>query len=562
MEPATLARFVSQCVFLRSQRTKVSLHGLRSKASSFTCVPKRSMKRLIVLLSSFGILVSSLAAEQRPNILFAIADDWGAHAGAYGTPWVKTPAFDRIAKEGLLFTKAYTPVAKCAPSRAIVLTGRHAWQNEEAGNHMAFFPAKLKSWPEVLTEKGWHMGITGKGWGPGFANDANGKPRQITGKPYAKRKAPPPATGMGNNDYAANFVDFLEDAPKDAPWCFWYGCTEPHRGYEYQSGVKKGGKKLSDIPKVPDYWPDDDIVRHDILDYAFEVEHADNHLARMIAELEKRGQLDNTLIIVTADHGMPFPRCKGYAYEDSNHVPLAIRFPGGLKNPGRVIEDFVNFTDIAPTILDYAGVTEKESGMMPVTGKSWRPILESEKNGRVIAERDHTLIGKERTDVGRPNDWGYPIRGIVTAEHLFLKNYEPTRWPAGNPETGYLDTDGSPTKTLILERGRKDRSDKFWQLNFGLRPAEEFYDLTVDAGCVRNLASESVHMDKVQQLRERMENELKAQNDPRMAGNGKIFDEYPATNGAGFYEKFMRGEKVNAGWVTPTDFEKEPVKQP
>ena len=562
MEPATLARFVPQCTIVRSQRTKVPLHGLHPKASSFTCVPKRSMKRLIVLFSSFGILVSSFAAEQRPNILFAIADDWGAHAGAYGTPWVKTPAFDRIAKEGLLFTKAYTPVAKCAPSRAIVLTGRHAWQNEEAGNHMAFFPAKLKSWPEVLTEKGWHMGITGKGWGPGFANDANGKPRQITGKQYAKRKAPPPATGMGNNDYAANFVDFLDAAPKDGPWCFWYGCTEPHRGYEYQSGVKKGGKKLSDIPKVPDYWPDDDIVRHDMLDYAFEVEHADNHLARMIAELEKRGQLDNTLIIVTADHGMPFPRCKGYAYEDSNHVPLAIRFPGGLKNPGRVIEDFVNFTDIAPTILDYAGVTEKESGMMPVTGKSWRPILESEKNGRVIAERDHTLIGKERTDVGRPNDWGYPIRGIVTAEHLFLKNYEPTRWPAGNPETGYLDTDGSPTKTLILERGRKDRGDKFWQLNFGMRPAEEFYDLTVDAGCVRNLASESVHMDKVQQLRERMENELKAQNDPRMAGNGKIFDEYPATNGAGFYEKFMRGEKVNAGWVTPTDFEKEPVKQP
>lgn len=517
--------------------------------------------RLFLTLLVSACALTSHAAE-RPNILFAIADDWGAHAGAYGTSWVKTPAFDRIAKEGLLFKHAYTPVAKCAPSRAIVLTGRHAWQNEEAGNHMAFFPAKLKSWPEVLVEKGWHMGITGKGWGPGIANDAEGRPRRITGREFNQHKAPPPATGMGNNDYAANFSAFLDAAPEGAPWCFWYGCTEPHRGYEFQSGVKKGGKKLSDIGAVPAYWPDDDIVRHDMLDYAFEVEHADSHLARIIAELEKRSLLDKTLIIVTADHGMPFPRCKGYAYEDSNHVPLAIRFPGGVKNPGRVIDDFVDFTDIAATMLDYAGIAEQDSGMMPVTGRSWRPILESDRSGQVIAGRDHVLIGKERTDVGRPHDWGYPIRGIITAEHLYLKNYEPERWPAGNPETGYLDTDGSPTKSLILERGRADRSDRFWRLNFGMRPAEEFYDLTVDAGCVHNLAGESVHADRVKNLRGRMEAMLRAQNDPRMAGKGGIFDAYPPTSGAGFYEKFMRGEKVNAGWVQPGDFEKEPIKQP
>lgn len=499
---------------------------------------------------------------ERPNILFAIADDWGAHAGVYGTPWVKTPAFDRIANEGLLFKNAYTPVAKCAPSRAIVLTGRYAWQNEEAGNHMAYFPAKLKSWPEVLTEHGWHMGITGKGWGPGIAKDVEGKLRKITGKPFDKRKARSPTQDMSNNDYASNFIDFLDAAPKAGPWCFWYGSTEPHRSYEYESGVKKGGKKLSDIRKVPDYLPDDEIVRNDILDYAFEVEHTDSHLARMIAELEKRGQLDNTLIIVTADHGMPFPRGKGYAYEDSNHVPLAVRFPGGLHKPGRVIDDFVNFTDLAATLLDYAGIAEKDSGMMAITGKSWRPILESEKEGRVIAERDHTLVGKERTDVGRPNDWGYPIRGIITDTYLYLKNYEPARWPAGNPETGYTDTDASPSKTLILGMGRKDRTNKFWQLCFGLRPAEEFYDLAVDRNCAHNLAGESVHVQRVQDLRKRMEDELRIQGDPRMAGNGKIFDEYPATNGKGFYEQYLLGKMPKAGWINTTDIEKEPIKQP
>jgi N-sulfoglucosamine sulfohydrolase len=502
--------------------------------------------------------VAAFGAEQRPNILIAIADDWGLHAGAYGTEWMKTPAFDRIAREGLLFKNAYTPVAKCAPSRAIVLTGRHAWQ--KAGNHMAYFPAKLKSWPEVLRQNGWHMGITGKGWGPGIANDASGKPRQITGQPFNQRKAKPPATGMGNNDYAANLIDFLDAAPKDAPWCFWYGCIEPHRGYEFQSGVSKGGKKLADIPKVPTYWPDEEIVRHDMLDYAFEVEHADNHIGRMIAELEKRGLLDNTLIIVTSDHGMPFPRVKGYAYHDSNHVPLAIRWPGGVSRPGRVIDDFVDFTDIAATLLDYAGIAAKDSGMLPLTGKSWRPILESEESGRIVPERDHTLVGKERTDVGRPHNWGYPIRGIVTPTHLYMRNYEPTRWPAGNPESGYLDTDGSPTKTLILDLGRKNRADRFWQLSFGMRPADELYDLVADADCANNLAADSSYAERVAQLRERMESELRAQGDPRMAGRGHVFDEYQPTSGDGFYEKFMRGEKPSAGWVSPTDFEKEPIK--
>jgi len=516
---------------------------------------------LIVLASLWALCVAATAscAEPRPNILFCIADDWSPHGGAYGTKWAKTPAFDRVAREGLLFTNAYTPMAKCAPSRAITLTGRSLWQLEEAGNHIPYFPAKFKTWPEVLAERGWHTGVTGKGWAPGIANDAAGKPRPMTGKPFNRRRAPTPTTGISDNDYAANFIDFLDAAPRDAPWCFWYGAYEPHRAYEFQSGMRKGGKRPADIDRVPAYWPDNETVRHDMLDYAFEVEHVDRHLARMVAELEKRGLLDSTLIVVTSDHGMPFPRVKGYAYHDSNHVPLACRWPGGIKNPGRVIEDFVNFTDIAPTVLDLAGIGEKQSGMMPITGRSWRPIFASGRAGQVVAERDHVLIGKERTDVGRPHDWGYPIRGIVTRNHLYLRNYEPSRWPAGNPETGYLDTDGSPTKSLILELGRKDRADRFWQFNFGMRPAEEFFDLVHDADCVHNLAADPAHAKQLESLRDRMTAELKAQGDPRMFGKGSLFDQYKPASHAGFYERFLRGEKLKAGWVSETDFEKGPL---
>lgn len=518
------------------------------------------MKHILLTALLPGLcLLASGNPSAKPNILFCIADDWGLHAGAYGTSWVSTPNFDRVAKEGLLFNNAYTPLAKCAPSRAVVITGRYPWQLEEAGNHLAYFPDKFKSWPEVLMEKGWHVGITGKGWGPGSAKDAAGKKRLITGISYDKRKAKPTSSGITPTDYAANFTDFLDDNADAKPWCFWYGALEPHRGYEFESGIKKGGKKLSDIDRVPAYWPDNEIIRTDMLDYAYEVEHVDKHLGKMLAELERRGQLGNTIVIVTSDHGMPFPRVKGYAYHDANHIPLAIRWPAGIKVADRRITDFVSFTDITPTILELAGIPQDESGMAPISGKSLLPILESKKAGQVIPARDHTLIGKERTDVGRPHDWGYPIRGIIRDDFLFLKNYEADRWPAGNPETGYLDTDGSPTKTHILGLGRADRSDRFWQLNFGKRPGEELYDLKNDPDCVTNLAEDPQLGTMRVTLQNIMLTELKEQADPRMFGKGEIFDNYKPTGNAGFYERFMKGEKLPANWVNPGDFEIEPL---
>ena len=513
------------------------------------------------LLCASTFTANARAADAKPNILFVIADDWGRHAGAYGTKWIRTPGFDRVAREGLLFNQAYTPNAKCAPSRAILLTGRHSWQLEEAGNHMAYFPAKFKSYPEALAGHGYFVGTTGKGWGPGIANDANGKPRAICGKPFNQRKAPPPAKAINNNDYAGNFAEFLDAAPQGKPWCFWSGSTEPHRGFEQGVGVAKGGKNLTDIDRVPAYWPDNDTVRGDMLDYAFEVEHVDKHLVRMLDELEKRGQLENTLVIVTSDHGMPFPRCKGQVYPDSNQIPLAVRWPKGIRNPGRAIDDFVNFTDLAPTLLDVAGLNWGESGMAPAVGRSWREIFQSDKAGRVVAARDHVLVGKERHDVGRPGDVGYPVRGIVKDGFLYLQNFEPARWPACNPETGYLNCDASPTKTFILNARRQNAADPFWALCFGKHPPEELYELAGDPDCVRNLATEASQQDRRSRMQKAMTEELQAQGDPRMFGRGDVFDRYPiATEGIrNFHERYMRGEKVEAGWANKDDFEKAPL---
>ncbi|WP_168433596.1 sulfatase-like hydrolase/transferase, partial [Pontiella sulfatireligans] len=187
----------------------------------------------------FLVCLSAQGAE-RPNILFCIMDDatW-MHMGACGCDWVETPAFDRLAGEGILFRNAYTPNAKCAPSRSSILTGRNSWQLEEAANHVIKFPAKFKTFPEILRENGYLTAKTGKGWGPGDPGMMDGCPRQMIGTAWAEIKAKPPAQGMSNEDYAANFDAFLETA-KGRPWFFWYGAREPHRRYEYGSGAKAG----------------------------------------------------------------------------------------------------------------------------------------------------------------------------------------------------------------------------------------------------------------------------------------------------------------------------------
>ena len=520
---------------------------------------KKINSTLILLLAVVALSCTQKAkVAERPNILFCMSDDQSfPHASAYGCTWVNTPAFDKVASNGLLFTNAYTANAKCAPSRAVILTGRNSWQLEEAASHVGFFPNKFKTVFETLGDFGYSTGRTAKGWAPGVIRPINGQPRELIGQNYSDIKTTPPAQHMDKTDYSANFDAFLDDCEAGKPFAFWYGGTEPHRAYEYGAGIKYGGKKLSDIDRVPAYWMDNDTVRTDMLDYAFEIEHFDTHLGRMIASLEKRGMLENTIIVVTADNGMPFPRCKAQEYPSSCHLPLAIMWPEGIKKKGRKITDFVSFIDFTATWLDIAGVSEKESGMEAITGKSLRPIFESNKEGRVVPERNFVLVGKERHDTGRPNDVGYPIRAIITDNFTYLKNFKPERWPAGQPETGYLDVDGSPTKTMMLNTyGTKNH--KYYQYAFGKKTPEEFYDLKVDGECLNNVAYDEERMADKQYLADKLMAALKAQGDPRVLGNGDVFDAYPIMpKQINFYERFMNGEAVNHSWVNDSDFRPE-----
>jgi arylsulfatase A-like enzyme len=511
------------------------------------------MKRLLLLCALLLAGLTVRAADSaRPNILFIIFDDWNGstHAGAYGCDWIKTPNFDRIAKEGVLFSHAFTSNPKCSPCRASILTGRNTWQLKEAVSHNGMFPDGFETYPDLLEKAGYEPGLTGKGWGPGDFKTLAHRTRNPAGPSFDGLTNPVPATGISRIDYAGNFDAFLKKRDKAKPFCFWMGFHEPHRPYEYGSGLRLG-KKLEDV-KVPPFLPDTKIVRTDLLDYAVEVEWGDQQIGRALKALEEAGELDNTLVVVTSDHGMPFPYVKGQLHEDAFHLPLAIRWPKMIK-PGRVVEDFINVRDFAPTYMELAGLKPHPQ----MTGRSFVDVLRSEKSGWIDEKRDVMLAGKERHDIGRFNDMGYPVRVLRTRDFLYVHNWQPERWPAGDPETDYGNVDPSPSKEVIKALG-----GYFYELSLGKRQPDELYRLSDDPSCVHNLANDLAFKDKMMELQYQMMSLLKEDEDPRALGHFEVFDLYKYQGGRGKgYDSWLKKQEE----TTLTDLEKkieEEAKQP
>jgi N-sulfoglucosamine sulfohydrolase len=444
----------------------------------------------------------------RPNILVAIADDhaW-PHTSAYGCSFVDTPAFDRIAAEGVLFDHCFCPAPSCTPSRAALLTGRNPWQLGEGVNLWSTLPAHYAVYPDILDAAGYHVGLTNKGWAPGSV-EAGGRTRNPAGPGYNEKKNIPPTPAMSSNDYSANFRDFLDAKPANAPFCFWYGAKEPHRGYDPGSGLRSG-KRLEDV-QVPPFLPDTEEIRNDLLDYALEIEWFDTHLGRMIELLESRGELENTIIVVTGDNGMPFPKAKANLYEIGMHVPLALRWGAGAVGARRV-SDFVSFIDLAPTFLEAAGIETGER----MTGKSLLRLLGSDRSGRVESERDHVVTGRERHAFCRPGNTGYPMRALRTDDYLYIRNFAPDRRPAGDPPS-FGDIDGSPTKHYLMAHRDEPAVRPYFDRAFGNRGAEELYAVADGYACDRNLIADPASASTLDALRHRLESILTAQGDPRM----------------------------------------------
>ena len=484
---------------------------------------RKKLNQNLFLLVGLLFVVAGLKAAT-PNILFCISDDQSyAHTGANGDPVVQTPAFDRVAREGIRFTRAFCDAPTCGPSRSAILTGQPIWRLEEAGNIHSTLPKKFLTYAELLKGAGYATGFTGKGWSPGRLA-AGGREENPAGQEFNKHHLKPPYRSMSNRDYASNFEEFLDQVNEGQPFCFWLGTHEPHRGFEAGAG-KKSGKDPSKVI-VPPIFPDHSVVRSDLLDYYVEIEHFDQMIVRAMATLEKAGQLDNTIVVITSDHGMPFPRAKASLYDAGARVPLAIRWPNGIVKAGRVFEGLINLSDMAPTFLQAAGV--KVPAMM--TANSLMGVLKN----KTTTKRDSAYIAMERHDGCRKGGKGYPSRAIRTQDYLYIRNFEPTRWPAGNPDREFCaryipfgEVDTSPTKTLLMDNANKTGFKHFYDLAFSKRPAEELYYVTEDPEQLVNLARNSKYAAIQKKLAAQLQEHLVRTKDPRALGLDAPWDYYP-----------------------------------
>lgn len=487
------------------------------------------------LLSLAAVLLVPLAAlhaapdnasEQKPNILFLFADDWAwPHASCLGDPVVKTPTFDRLAKEGVLFRNAHAVAPSCSPSRAGILTGQWHWRLEQGVSLRGFIPAKFAVYPDLLEQAGYFVGLTGKGYGPG-SNE--GRKRNAAGPAFKK------------------FDDFMAARPKGTPFCYWFGSHHPHRPYKPGIGIQSGLDPAKVV--VPPYLPDDAVTRSDICDYYYATQQFDAECAAILQTLEKTGELDNTLIAMSGDNGWPFPRSKSGCYDTGTHQPLAFRWGSRVKG-GRTVEDFVSLSDLAPTFLDAAGLKVPAT----MTARSLMPLLLSEKSGQIDPARDHTLNGMERhtfnsrTD-GEQKNVGYPMRTLITKDFHYMRNFKSDRWPVGNPPAAPLpafdkmakdtyaafpDCDAGPTKALIITRAMDAAIRPFYERAFEKRPDRELYDLRKDPYQLHNVADDPAYADTVKQLDARLMKELTDTGDPRATGGGDVFESYGNTTARG-----------------------------
>lgn len=510
---------------------------------------------IAVLMTAEVIKADEKGAVKRPNILFAISDDqsW-RDASAYGSKMVQTPVFDGVAGSGVLLHNTFCGSPGCSPSRASLLTGRHTWMIEEAGTHASYFSNDYVTFPDLLESVGYFIGYTGKGWGPGNWQ-ISGRTRNPAG-PYFG----PADNSKRKSGYVASFDSFFKqwnnkkDEGSDSPFFFWFGSHDPHRSFDKESGIK-AGKKLSDA-EVPGFLPDSEEVRSDLLDYAMEIQRFDSHLGEMIEAIRESGELDNTLIIVTSDNGMAFPRAKANCYEYGIHMPMAISWPDRI--PGnRHIKDLIGFVDVTSTILEAASVSvPPEAGM---SGRSFLNILASDKSGILDPYRTAVYSARERHSSSRYHTLSYPQRCIRTHKFLYIINFKPERWPAGpsrkysgaqfdaagnmvsrslGPEFGgFHDIDACPTLDYLIKARNHPEHGKFLTLATGKRPHEELFHINDDPDCLQNLADDPAHKHIKNRLRAKLWNYLSETGDPRVHGNGDIWESYPRVSSIRWFEK-------------------------
>lgn len=507
----------------------------------------------------------SRAANERWNILFVFADDWGRYASCYkgldGRPGlndvIKTPNVDRVAREGALFKNAFVNAPSCTPCRSSLLSGRYFFNCARGAIlNGAVWDPDIPSFPLMLLDSGYQIGKSYKVWSPGAPADA-----PIGGQKYAYEKAgvmpqhfsnhamPMVEGGMSVPDarekilaqVRGNFDAFLADRQPGKPWLYFFGPTTTHRTWKKGSGKKLWGIEPDAIKgKLPKFLPDVPEVREDVADYLGECQAVDAYVGVLMKRLEETGELEHTIVVVSGDHGMPgVPSGKCNLYDHGVSVALVVRLPGGTG--GRIVEDIVRLPDLAPTFMEIGGVKPPDG----LYGRSLLPLLQSGKSGQIDPSRTWAVTGRERhVSVAREGNLPYPMRALHTKDFVYIRNFAPDRWPMGMPgavtETSepspdalehnthiaFADMDASPTKAWMVQHRHDSQWTWLYDFAFGKRPAEELYDLRKDPDMIINIAAEPDYKTTKEQMSAQLMTTLNDAGDPRVSAD-PVFEKPP-----------------------------------
>lgn len=413
------------------------------------------------MLMAFPLMSSMVygkakAEQNRPNIIVFVADDAGMDFGCYGNKGIKTPNIDKLAKRGIRFQNAYLTSPQSSPSRTSMMTGQYAHTigTEDLHNPL---DSSTKMMPYYFNQAGYSTGVMLKThWGP------NGD-RQFSRVIKAGYK---PNQGDLTNETYQNYRKFLDDS-KDKPFFLWVGFIDPHRPYNREICPQVNDPETVDLPA---FLVDTEDTRRDMADYYDEISRMDRNIGTMLADLEARNLLDNTIIVFLSDNGRPFPRCKGSLYDTGIQTPLIFVWDNHITPNTLHHNGLVSTVDLAPTLLSLAGISKPDS----MYGESFKDLLfDSDKRGRdyIFSERNW-------------HDTDEYIRCVRTEKYKLIYNayYE-------LPHGVTMDLGSSLSWYDLKAAQKKGTLSKEQALLFNApRPMIELYDLEKDPDEFNNVA--------------------------------------------------------------------------
>ena len=440
------------------------------------------MQRFIycgLLAGVIFMLGAALVAADRPNVILFIADDvsWDDY-GCYGNAAARTPHIDRLARGGLRFDAAFLTASSCSPSRSSIITGRYPHNTGQAAELHLPIDARLPWFPTLLRRAGYYTALVGKNHmksagskpGPVLASQAEGDAAQP--QPFDFIDA---GNGPGNRGGHATWVKTLQDRPRDKPFFFWFASYDAHREWdgsrewdEARYGPKHDPAKVS----VPPFLSDDRDTRQDLAAFCNEVTRFDYFVGEVVQELERQEILNNTLLLLMADNGRPFPRAKTRLHDSGMKTGLIAHWPAGITSGGATSPSLVSAIDLAPTILELAGVTPAD----PMQGVSLAPLFsDPHATVREFAFSEHNW-----------HDYEACGRCVRSAGFLYVRNLRPQLAWQG-PADSVRSVAHQQLRHLRDKGGLNEaQSDVF----LAPRPNEELYRTSDDPLQIRNLAGD------------------------------------------------------------------------